>query len=436
MENTKIKEFTDKVNQSINDILKRQKEIGDALQGKVDTKQLSELSENLKEVQDKLQIEGKDIGEYAKILQEHNNNLEARIKELEENKGGSYKTQSQLIYEGLKSALKEGRSNFIAKARTDEGIEIKANEVNFSNSFTENYYQAIPQDTRLPGIQQAPMPQPTVFNLMNPGVTSKRYVPYVERTGYTSGASMVDDTTAGGQADISFTDKQAIVKKISVKLYASRDSIDDVDYLQSEIQRLLNHDIVQKRENQLLTGTGTGNDLHGLIYSANPIAKPFAKPAGIKAVVEPSISDVLNVALAQISLGKDNDFETGYMANGIVLHPTQVVNMMGDRASDGHFRKHPLLSMDGRSFAGVPIVQSKFIDHDTFLVGDFRQARPFVRRNISLKILDQNASFGEEDVLTFVLTYRIAFFVPSPHDYAFVFGTFDSALSQLTKTAG
>ncbi len=430
-----VKEFTDKVNKSIADIQARQKEIGDGLQGKVDEKQLEELKDEFSQVSQKLEIEGKSIGDYAKELQKHNDNLETRIKELEETGGAGHKSQAELIYDQLQAGLKEGKENFMGKLKKEDGMEIKAT-VGFDTSFTESYYQAIPQDSRVPGIQQAPMPMASVWNLMNPGATSRRYVPYVERTGYTSGASMVDDVTAGGEADISFTDKQAMVKKISVKLYASRDSIEDVDYLQSEIQRLLNHDVVQKRENQILTGDGSGNNLHGLVYSGDPIAKPFAAPTGFQNLTDPDESAVLTAALSQVSLGINNDFETGYQSNGIVVHPVTRMNMLNERGSDGHYRKHPLLAMDGRSFNGVPLVESKFVDPDSFIVGDFRQARPFVRRNISLKILDQNASLGESDVLTFVLTYRVAFFVPSPHDYAFSFGTFDAAKSAITETAG
>jgi len=436
MDEPNVKEFTEKVNKSIADIQSRQKEIGDELQkNQLNEKQLNELRDEFSAVSQKLEIEGKSIGDYAKELQKHNDNLETRIKELEQTGGAGRKSQAELIYDQLQAGLKEGKETFMGKLKKEDGMEIKAT-VGFDTSFTENFYQTIPQDTRLPGIQQAPMPMMSVWNLMNPGATSKRYVPYVERNNCTSGASTVDDVTGGGEADLSFTDKQAMVKKISVKLYASRDSIDDVDYLQSEIQRLLNHDVVQKRENQILTGTGTGNDLHGLVYASNPIAKAFAKPTGFKDLADPDESAVLTAALTQVGLGINNDFETGYQSNGIVIHPVTRMNMINERASDGHYRKHPLLAMDGKSFNGIPLVESKFVDPDSFIVGDFRQARPFVRRNISLKILDQNASLGESDVLTFVLTYRVAFFVPSPHDYAFSFGTFDAAKSAITETAG
>ena len=432
METKKIEDFVNQTNEKLSNI-----EAG--LNEKVDEKKLNDLKDELQSVKQNIEeinkVGDKTLTDYVKGLQDHNDKLENRMKEVEES-GGSKKTNSDLIRDSIKSELDKGRESFLNKLSTEEGIELKADTVSFGNSFTESYYEAIPQAQRLPGIQMAPYPTPTVYNLMNVGVTSRRYIPYVERTDYTSGASMVDDKTAGGQADISFEDKQATVKKISVNLYVSRDSIEDVDYLQSEIQKLLNHDIVQKRENQILTGTGAGNNLHGLVYPSDPVARAFAKPTGFDKQQGVGNSTVLHAALTQVMLGKDNNFETGYMANGIVVHPTAIANMIEDRDADNAFRKHPLLSQDGRTFNGVQIVPSKYIDDDTFLVGDFRQCKPFVRRNISLKILDQNGTYGESDVLTFVVTFRMAFFTPSPHDYAFSFGTFEAAKSALTETLG
>ena len=428
-----VKEFTEKMNGRLSEIEKGQKDVSELLNGKADVETLEKAQDTLTELSEKMKVDGKSMPDYVKALQSQNDKLETRVKEMAEQRQGQ-KSQGDLIGDSLRQILKEsGKDGLINKGRTQDGLEIKANTITFSNSFTETYYNAIPQDQRLPGIQSAPLPMPTVFNLMNPGVTSRRYVPYVEQSGFTSGASMVDDETAGGQADIEFEDKQAQVKDISVKLYASRDSIDDVDYLQSEIQRMMNHDIVQKRENQLLTGTGAGNNLHGLVYSSDPIAQLFSRPTGVDQVNQPSIATVLYAAVTQVMLGQNTNFKTGYMPNGIVVHPTVLTNLMNETAEDGHYRRHPMLSADGTRLAGIPIIPSKFIDSDTYIVGDFAQARPFVRRNMSMRILDQNDTYGESDVLTFVLKYRMAFFVPSPHDYAFVYGSIASGLTDMEK---
>ena len=426
-----VEEFVKQTNDKLKGIEK-------GLSGKVDEKTVNEIKDDVQSVKQNIEelnkVGDKTLTDYIKGLQEHSDQLENRLKEVEETGSRKNKSHGELIKESLKAELEKGRGSFLNKLSTEEGIEVKADTVAFGNSFTENYYEAVPQAARIPGIQQAPYPTPSIYNLMSVGTTSRRYIPYVERTNYTSGANMVDDVTAGGQADVSFEDKQATVKKISVKLHVSRDSIEDVDYLQSEIQRLLNHDIVQKREKQLITGDGSGNNLHGLIYPTDPIAQQFSKPAGFDKQNGVGNATALHAALTQVMLGKDNDFETGYMANGIVVHPTAIANMIEDRDANNSFRRHPLLSPDGRSFNGVQIVPSKYIDDDTFLVGDFRQAKPFVRRNISLKILDQNGTYGEQDVLTFVVTFRMAFFVPSPHNYAFTFSTFEAAKSVLTDS--
>jgi HK97 family phage major capsid protein len=404
---------------------------------KKSVEQIQEENNSLKE-----QLKNLPSNESVQKMQEQVNSMDTEIKQLGEHQGKAdkFKSRSEIIEETLEKGLKpENKEAFLKELKSEKGkdIELKS-EINISNSFTTTYYESIPSDP-LTGVQMAPRPRPTIYDLLTKRPTTKLWVPYNERTGETDNSEMVGESTApGSSSDLSFEDKAAKVKKISEKMYVPQDSLDDIPYLRSQIDEALGYHIPLKREKQIIEGAGTsfaaGTELKGFLKSGDPIAKIFSQPTGLDDVTSPNNVDVLRAAMVQCMLGQNTDYKTGYMPNGIVLHPVQVANMELTKNADGLYELPGFFNPNGLSIKGVPIIENQFMDPDTYLVGDFRRSIAAVRKALNIKVLDQNASYGEEDVLTFVVSMRMAFFVPSPHEYAFTYGTFEAGKSALRSS--
>jgi len=392
----------------------------------------------------KEQLQNVPANETAQKMQEQLNAMDTEIKQLGEHQGKAdkFKSRSEIIEETLQKGLKpENKDQFMKELKSEKGKDIALkSEINISNSFSTTYYESIPSDP-LPGVQMAPRPRLTIYDLLTKRPTDKLWVPYKERTGETDNAEMVGESTAASSdSDLSFEDKAAKIKKISEKMYVSQDSLDDIPYLRSQIDETLGYHIPLKREKQIIEGAGTsfaaGTELKGFLKSGDPIAKIFSQPTGLNDITSPNNVDVLRAALVQCMLGQNTDYKTGYMPNGIVLHPVQIANMELTKNADGLYELPGFFNPNGLTIKGVPVIENQFMDPDTYLVGDFRRGIAAVRKAMNIKVLDQNASYGEEDVLTFVVSMRMGFFVPSPHEYAFVYGTFSAGKSALTEATG
>ncbi len=381
----------------------------------------------------------KSLSEYAKDNAKAIADLETQLKEAKEQNFGKSIGFSQAVKGDLKEALKEGKETFLKKARSEDGIEVakSATTIQESNNFTNTYYNAI-EDDPLSGVSAAPRPPLTIWDLINKKSTGKRYITYTTRSAETNGITMVDEGVSGGQSDVSFEDKIAKVKKLSGNLDVSMDSLDDIDYLDSEIRDVLRFQVMAKANKQVIEGDGTfssGGELRGLINdgsSDGAIAKTFSKPTGYNSVSSPNMFDAFIALLTQVKLGQNTDFKYGYLPTAIVINPVDMANLMHIKDSNGNSLVVRFAGENYDRIAGIPVVESPYMTPGTVLAGDFSRAEAFVRKGYTLRVLDQNGTNGESDILTMVVSMRTAFLVREPHEYAFAYGTFDNIITAIT----
>ena len=108
-------------------------------------------------------------------------------------------------------------------------------------------------------------------------------------------------------SDIQLDLKSTSAKVIAHWFKASRQSLDDVPQLRSLIDNRLLYGLAFKEELQLLSGDGTGQNLHGIIPQASAYAEPFTPDSGTNI-------DTLRLAMLQAVLAE-------YPATGHVLNP-------------------------------------------------------------------------------------------------------------------
>jgi len=87
----------------------------------------------------------------------------------------------------------------------------------------------------------------------------------------------------------------------------------------------------------------------------------------------------------------------------------------------------------GTAIEGIPIIEDAYMTVGTFLVGDFTRANARIRRGIELRVWESNEDDALNNLVTITATHRLGFFVKSHHQYAFVYGTFSAAKSEIDK---
>jgi HK97 family phage major capsid protein len=254
----------------------------------------------------------------------------------------------------------------------------------------------------------------TVRDLLMPGRTNKSVIFYQRETGFTNNAAPVSEGSLKPKSEITFELVTEPVRTIAHLLDISLQMLDDVEFIQSYVQNRMTYELKLIEEGQLLTGSGTGQNLEG-IYTA---ATPYSQPAGAEVVNEQDL-DKLRLALLQVELAEA-------FTTGIVLHPTSWANI--ELLKDGENRylfTNPQNTTTGRIW-GRDVVSTQAMALGTFLVGDFAMhAQIFDRQDANLAISFENKDNFERNMATLRLEERLALAIYRPE--AFVRGTLESA---------
>ena len=133
-------------------------------------------------------------------------------------------------------------------------------------------------------------------------------------------------------------------------------------------------------------------------------------------------------AILQVQLGNTALlYGMGFLPTAITMNYADIANIRNLKDTLGQYIFPQYLNMDQLNIAGIPIIGSFDIPAGTFLVGDFTKAKAFIKRDLTVRMWEQNESDPIYDLVTFTGTQRLAFRVKGIESYAFVTGTFASA---------
>lgn len=261
----------------------------------------------------------------------------------------------------------------------------------------------------------------TIRDLIAPGRTTSSTLYYVRESGFTNNAAPVSEGSLKPKSEITFEMITSPVRTIAHLMDISLQMLDDVAFIQSYVEGRMRYGLALIEEAQLLTGSGTGQNLNGIYTQATAYAAPSGAtingaPAG--GVGEQDI-DKLRLALLQVELA--NAF-----ASGIVLHPTDWAGIELLKDSTGQYLfTNPQTTTEARMW-GRPVVTTQALTQGRFLTGDFRaHAQIFDRQDANLAISFENKDNFERNMATLRVEERLALAVYRPE--AFVKGTLESA---------
>ncbi len=321
-------------------------------------------------------------------------------------------------------ALKEKRS----KAGQLWSMDLKSTTTSDINS------GSIQADVE-PGVSRHPWRENPVWNSIQKGVIGegRDQISYWEETTRTDNAAMVAETGTPSESAKTWTKQSMDIKMIKDYMKTSRSTLEDWEYTRSEILDLLNNGIPRKREAQVLDGDNTSNNLYGLTQQA----KSFSKPSNFEKVSNANEIDAIRAILTQIMNGDTSDSnKKGYIPNILAVNPGTMMNMRGLKDQNGSYIIPPL----GSGFTnidGIQVVPSLDLDADEFLMGDFTKAKAYVKRNMRVSFHYENEDDVLNDLVLVLASMRLAGVkVATPHQYAFVTGTFSNVISAIQETTG
>jgi len=257
---------------------------------------------------------------------------------------------------------------------------------------------------RLEGIVSVPDRRLTVRDLLMPGRTSSSSVEYVRETGFTNAAGVVAETTLKPESNITFEMLMSAVATIAHWVQASKQILADAPQLQSYVDGRLLYGLRFREEAQLLKGSGLAGNLNGIYTQATAYAAPFVLAAATNI-------DTLRMAMLQAELAE-------YPATGIVLNPINWAQI--ELAKDGELRylfANPQ-SLAGPTLWGLPVVSTKALDVNEYLVGAFKLgAQIFDREDATILISTEDRDNFIRNMVTILAEERLGLAVYRPEAF-------------------
>ncbi len=324
------------------------------------------------------------------------------------------------VQETLESLLTEKKDELKAmKEKSSASVQI-AFKAAGTMALSTNVTGQIPQAEREQGITRIVRRNPFILELVNVGTIMSNVWEWVEQKNADGGAAMTAEGAAKSQADFDLVLASANVKKVTAYIKVTKEMLDDVPLMRSEIDQELTELINLKIDEQLLSGSGSGNNLTGIITNATA----WAAGAFANAIPSPKKWDVLRTAINQVRV---NLFEPTY----IVMHPTDVTSMELSKDSTGQYVLPPFAALDGSIVSGIRVVANTGVTIDKFLVGDFTKAGVRFKEGLTINVGYENDDFTK-NLVTILAEARLVQRVKSNHYGAFVYGDFSDAITALT----
>jgi HK97 family phage major capsid protein len=231
-------------------------------------------------------------------------------------------------------------------------------------------------------------------------------------TGAASGAALTLDPNGGYKPEgaWAFAENSTTVKTIAEWVPATKRALADVAQLEGLINDELVADLRETEETQMLAGSGTGQNLLGILNTS-----------GIQTQAATTTTDATWFASFRQAITKART--VGRVApTGIVVNPAQAEKIDTAKDAQNRFYGSGPFGLAPRTLWGVPVVESEAITAGTALVGDFTKAVLWDREQASITMTDSHADFFIRNLVAILAEERVAFAVTRPTAFVTVTG--------------
>jgi HK97 family phage major capsid protein len=252
-----------------------------------------------------------------------------------------------------------------------------------------------------------PQRRMTIRALLAQGNIATSSLEYDKEKVFTNSAAPVAEGAAKPQSELQFEEDTAPVRTIAHWMRTSVQILADAPALRSIIDQRLRYGLAYVEETELLTGSGSGQHLEGLVTAATAYAAPGS-------LVAATPLDVVRLMILQVALAE-------YPANGIAMNPIDMAAIELQKDSAGaYLLGNPQGTIDKRLW-GLPVVETQAIGVDKALVGAFNlAAQIFDRQDATVEVSTEDQDNFIKNKVTIRAEQRLALAIYRPQ--AIVYG--------------
>lgn len=289
------------------------------------------------------------------------------------------------------------------KARVDLKEDFKA-AINPITTPTGGVIEAY----RRPGVLAGAFRPLTVEGLFPALPISSNAFEYVKEkdSGFVNGAAFVAEGAAKPFGSTDFEVVTGTVKTVAHLARVSKQLLADGPALVAYINQRLVYGVDLVVEDQLISGTGAGQDLSGILATGN-----YTAHGATKADLPSK-----NATLFDLILFAKTKVESAfYRPNCILLNPADWSALQMEKNTSGdYYLGHPA-TVAPKTLWGLPVWTTPAIASGKFIVGDFTQAATiWNRQGITVEMFEQDSDNVQKNLVTIRAERRLGFGVERP----------------------
>jgi HK97 family phage major capsid protein len=334
---------------------------------KASAEDFTDISGRLKESQDQLEKLGQSYGEMQKKMAQ---------------RFDAGKDAARMIAEakGLGDAIREGK-----------GMEFK--------DITTSSFAAAATPAA-PGVRVAdrrmivPVQQRLFLRDVIPTAsTNAAVIPYLQEAGFTNSAAVVAEGGLKPQSELTFEEKNLVMKKLAHHFRISEEALDDVDALESYIRERGLWGLRFREEEQLISGNGSATQPDGLLMQSTAYVKTT-----VPGVTPAHAMDDIAVASAQVEAAH-------LFPSAVVMNAKDAWAMKLEKDADGRYL-NPAFG-EGTAW-GLPVVSTYGIAQGKFIVGGFvGNALIWQRKGIEVRRSTEDRDNFVKNLVTILVEERL-----------------------------
>ena len=237
---------------------------------------------------------------------------------------------------------------------------------------------------------------------------------------YDSGATPTNQLVTKPKSDITYETVTVPVRTMAHYVIASRQILADVPRLQAEIDSRLMYGLNLESDSQILYGTGTGEDLTGLMVATgtNNVGQIAVGTTG---------DAIARAMIEQIRKGiTKNKIANYYNVNGLVVNPQDWETIELAKGSDAHYVWTTVGTGVNAQIWRVPVIESNAMTVGDFLLGDWTMgATLYDREQMNVRVSESHADLFVRNGVAILAEERVALGLERPK--AFTKGKFTVA---------
>lgn len=295
-------------------------------------------------------------------------------------------------------------------------LDLYERKTTISSSAVGAQTSGVLQIDRIPGITPEARQVLRVRDLLSARPTTMQIVDFVKVNAPMAIASPVVEAALKPENAVTFQSVSEKVRLIATWIPATSQILQDFEELSGFINSTLPFYVNLAEELQMLTGDGTGENLHGLIPQASAFQTSL-----LSNVKGWNKIDIVGRAIQQITAAKELD------PTFVILHPNDWFDMRLQKDSYGRYILGDPQANVKPSLFGLDVVYTTSIANGTFLVGSGNPVAAEIRDRMetTVEISTEHASFFTQNLVAIRAEKRVALLVK--RTASFISGTFTTS---------